>query len=123
MQLPARSYSNLYTFPFGSFISVTLEFLSYVYSVWGGNSQNIVHIIIGAFNHDVFAVIIKQYVVVYKTLFVNLSVHGHWNNSEEKKYSRNLEKSKGIELIYLKKYQRFGVTEPPIQTIKIFYFP
>ncbi len=31
----------------------------------------------------------------------NLGVHEHWNNSTEKKYSRNLGKDEGIELIYI----------------------
>lgn len=31
----------------------------------------------------------------------NLGVHEHWNNSQDKQYSRNLGKSEGIELIYL----------------------
>lgn len=31
----------------------------------------------------------------------NLGVHEHWNNSSEKKYSRNLGKSEGIELIQI----------------------
>ena len=31
----------------------------------------------------------------------NLGVHEHWNNCREKKYSRNLGKSEGIELIFL----------------------
>lgn len=30
----------------------------------------------------------------------NLGVHDHWNNPQEKKYSRNLGKTEGIELIY-----------------------
>ena len=29
----------------------------------------------------------------------SLGVHEHWNNSEEKKYSRNMGKDEGIELI------------------------
>lgn len=29
----------------------------------------------------------------------NLGVHEHWNNAEEKLYSRNLGKEEGIELI------------------------
>lgn len=33
----------------------------------------------------------------------NLGVHEHWNNSKERKYSRNLGKEEGIELIYIKK--------------------
>ena len=32
----------------------------------------------------------------------NLGVHEHWNNAQEKKYSRNLGKSEGIELVYIK---------------------
>lgn len=32
----------------------------------------------------------------------NLGVHEHWNNSKEKKYSRNIGKDDGIELIYTK---------------------
>ncbi len=31
----------------------------------------------------------------------NLGVHEHWNNSEEKLYSRNLGKEEGIELVYV----------------------
>jgi len=31
----------------------------------------------------------------------SLGVHEHWNNSKERKYSRNLGKSNGIELISL----------------------
>ncbi len=31
----------------------------------------------------------------------NLGVHEHWNNSEQKLYSKNLGKDKGIELIQL----------------------
>ena len=31
----------------------------------------------------------------------NLGVHEHWNNSQDKQYSRNLGASEGIELIYL----------------------
>jgi hypothetical protein len=31
----------------------------------------------------------------------SLGVHEHWNNSTDKKYSRNMEKSEGIELIFL----------------------
>ena len=31
----------------------------------------------------------------------NLGVHEHWNNSAEKKYSRNLGKTEGIELVKL----------------------
>lgn len=33
---------------------------------------------------------------------VNLGVHEHWNNSADKKYSRNLGKNEGIELVYLR---------------------
>ncbi|MCM1222559.1 MAG: DUF362 domain-containing protein [Lachnospiraceae bacterium] len=33
----------------------------------------------------------------------NLGVHEHWNNSADKRYSRNLGKDEGIELIYIKK--------------------
>ncbi len=33
----------------------------------------------------------------------NLGVHEHWNNSKERKYSRNLGKDEGIELIYIEK--------------------
>ncbi len=33
---------------------------------------------------------------------VNLGVQEHWNNSAEKKYSRNLGKNEGIELVYLR---------------------
>lgn len=33
----------------------------------------------------------------------NLGVHEHWNNSKERKYSRNLGKDEGIELVYIKK--------------------
>ena len=32
----------------------------------------------------------------------NIGVHDHWNNPQEKKYSRNLGKNEGIELIYVK---------------------
>ncbi|MCM1299668.1 MAG: DUF362 domain-containing protein, partial [[Eubacterium] siraeum] len=32
----------------------------------------------------------------------NAGVHEHWNNSEQKQYSRNLGKSEGIELVYIK---------------------
>jgi hypothetical protein len=32
------------------------------------------------------------------TCLSNLGVHEHWNNAEEKKYSRNLGLGKGIEL-------------------------
>ena len=32
----------------------------------------------------------------------NLGVHEHWNNSKERKYSRNIGKDDGIELIYTK---------------------
>ncbi|HIX83565.1 MAG TPA: DUF362 domain-containing protein [Candidatus Megamonas gallistercoris] len=32
----------------------------------------------------------------------NIGVHDHWNNPQEKKYSRNLGKAEGIELIYVK---------------------
>ncbi len=35
----------------------------------------------------------------------SLGVHEHWNNAEEKKYSRNLGTGEGIELIYLSTYQ------------------
>lgn len=39
-----------------------------------------------------------------KTVLKSLGVHEHWNNSIEKKYSRNLSKEgKGIELVYIKK--------------------
>ncbi len=31
----------------------------------------------------------------------NLGVHEHWNNSEQKLYSRNLGKEKGIELVQI----------------------
>jgi len=31
-----------------------------------------------------------------------LGVHEHWNNNIDKKYSRNLGKGKGIELIVIK---------------------
>lgn len=41
---------------------------------------------------------------VYKNgngeVIVNLGVHEHWNNAKEKKYSRNLGRSEGIELMY-----------------------
>lgn len=33
----------------------------------------------------------------------NLGVHEHWNNSADKQYSRNLGKTEGIELVYIKK--------------------
>lgn len=33
----------------------------------------------------------------------NLGVHEHWNNSTEKKYSRNLGKDEGIELVQILK--------------------
>lgn len=33
----------------------------------------------------------------------NLGVHEHWNNSTEKKYSRNLGKNEGIELVQILK--------------------
>ena len=31
----------------------------------------------------------------------NLGVHEHWNNTKDKKYSRNLGEKEGIELVYL----------------------
>ena len=31
----------------------------------------------------------------------NLGVHEHWNNAQEKKYSRNLGRAEGIELVYI----------------------
>lgn len=36
----------------------------------------------------------------------NLGVHEHWNNSKERKYSRNLGKEEGIELVYIKKEEQ-----------------
>ena len=35
------------------------------------------------------------------TIIKNLGVHEHWNNPQEKKYSRNLGKAEGIELVYI----------------------
>lgn len=35
-----------------------------------------------------------------KQIIKNLGVHEHWNNPQEKKYSRNLGKTEGIELVY-----------------------
>ncbi|MCI8388623.1 MAG: DUF362 domain-containing protein [Clostridiales bacterium] len=35
-------------------------------------------------------------------IVTNAGVHEHWNNSEQKQYSRNLGKSEGIELVYIK---------------------
>lgn len=32
----------------------------------------------------------------------NAGVHEHWNNSEQKQYSRNLGKNEGLELVYIK---------------------
>jgi hypothetical protein len=32
----------------------------------------------------------------------SLGVHEHWNNAEEKKYSRNLGTGQGIELVAIK---------------------
>ena len=34
-------------------------------------------------------------------IVTNLGVHEHWNNSEQKLYSRNLEKEEGIEIVQL----------------------
>ena len=36
-------------------------------------------------------------------IVTNLGVHEHWNNSAEKKYSRNLRKHEGIELVKVSK--------------------
>ena len=36
-----------------------------------------------------------------KVLPKSLGVHEHWNNAQEKKYSRNLGKQKGIDLLAL----------------------
>lgn len=42
-----------------------------------------------------------KYTDSHGTIITNLGVHEHWNNSTDKKYSRNLEKTEGIELIYI----------------------
>ncbi len=39
----------------------------------------------------------------FGSIVTNLGVHEHWNNSKERKYSRNLGKNEGIELVYIKK--------------------
>lgn len=42
-----------------------------------------------------------KYTDSHGTMITNLGVHEHWNNSTDKKYSRNLGKTEGIELIYI----------------------
>ena len=51
-----------------------------------------------------------EYLDGYGKKVTNLGVHEHWNNKTDKKYSRNLGKTEGIELIWLNESD-FGIRE------------
>lgn len=51
-----------------------------------------------------------EYLDGYGKKVTNLGVHEHWNNKTDKKYSRNLGKTEGIELIWLNESD-FVITE------------
>jgi len=86
--------------------SVGMDFLMNEPTILSENPAVARHPEIECYLHEAGQVAMAPSGIIYKdgtgATVTNLGVHDHWNNVEEKAYGRNLGKSEGIELVYVK---------------------